>query len=136
MTAITAPTTAAKDSLLRLAMRIDAVGSGLTGLVGVPLAPRIAELSGTTPALEYSLGAFFIVYGIAVYGLSLRKHVRTVGIALVIGNLVYTALAIGVVLAGLWPLTTTGIVLTLTSGVFTLVMAELQYNGLRRMRTT
>ena len=32
------------------------------------------------------------------------------------------------------PLTTAGIVLTLASGVYTLVMADLQYLGLRRMR--
>ena len=60
MTAMTvSAATAAKDSLLRFAMRVDAVGSGLMGIVGVALAPRIAELSGTTPALEYSMGAFF-----------------------------------------------------------------------------
>jgi hypothetical protein len=39
-----------------------------------------------------------------------------------------------VVLAGVWPLTTAGVVLTLASGVYTLVMADLQYIGLRRMR--
>ena len=69
-----------------------------------------------------------------VYGLSLRTRVRTTGVALVVGNLVYTVLAVAAVLAGWWPLTTTGIVLTLASGVFTLVMADLQYLGLRRMR--
>jgi peptidoglycan/LPS O-acetylase OafA/YrhL len=135
MTAMTvSAATAAKDSLLRFAMRLDAVGSGLTGIVGVALAPRIAELSGTTPALEYSMGTFFIAYGVVVYGLSLRKRVRTTGVALVVGNLAYTVLAVAAVLAGWWPLTTTGIVLTLASGVFTLLMADLQYLGLRRMR--
>jgi hypothetical protein len=62
------------------------------------------------------------------------KHVRVPGIAAVVGNLVYTALAVLVVLAGIWPLTTMGVVLTLGTGVFTLVMADLQYVGLRRMR--
>jgi hypothetical protein len=38
------------------------------------------------------------------------------------------------VLAGVFPLTTTGVVATLGSGVFTLVMADLQYLGLRRLR--
>jgi len=136
MTAITAPTTAAKDSFLRFAIRLDAVLSGLMGIVGIPLAPRMAELSGTTTAFEYSIGAFFIAYGVAVYGLSLKQRVRRLGMILVVGNLVYTALAVVFVLAGVMPLTTTGIVLTLGSGVFTLVMAELQYQGLRRMRTT
>ena len=94
----------------------------------------MAELSGTTTAFEYSIGAFFIAYGVAVYGLSLKQRVRRLGTILVIGNLAYTALAVVFVLAGVMPLTTTGIVLTLGSGVFTLVMAELQYQGLRRMK--
>ena len=53
---------------------------------------------------------------------------------MVVGNVVYAAAAAAVVLADLWPLTTTGIVLTLASGVYTLIMADLQYLGLRRMR--
>jgi hypothetical protein len=134
MTAITAPTTTAKDSLLRFAMRLDAVVTGIGGVAGLAIAPWLAERSGTTPAFEYSMGALFIAYGVAAYGLSLRKHVRIPGVVLVVGNLVYTFGAIAVVLAGVWPLTTTGIVLTLGSGVFTLVMADLQYLGLRRMR--
>jgi hypothetical protein len=135
MTATTVSnTTAAKDSFLRFAIRLDAVLSGLMGIVGVPFAARMAELSGTTTAFEYSLGGFFIAYGVGVYALSLKPHVRRLGTILVIGNLVYTALAVLLVLSGVMPLTTTGIVLTLGSGVYTLVMAELQYQGLRRMR--
>jgi hypothetical protein len=134
MTTTALPTTAAKDAFLRFAMRLDAVLTGLMGIGGVALAPRIAELSGTTPAIEYSVGAFFIAYGVAVYGLSLTTHVRTPGVVVVIGNVVYTAAVIGIVLASVWPLTTMGVVLTLGSGVYTLVMADLQYLGLRRLR--
>jgi hypothetical protein len=136
MTAITVPaTTTAKDAFLRFAMRLDAVLTGLMGIAGVAVAPRIAELSGTTPALEYSMGALFIAYGVAVFALSLMKHVRRPGVFLAVGNVVYTVAAVGVVLAGVWPLTTMGVVVTLGSGVYTLVMADLQYLGLRRMRS-
>lgn len=135
MTTTAAPnTTAAKDSFLRFAIRLDAVLSGLMGLVGIPLAARLADLSGTTTAFEYSMGAFFVAYGVAVFGLSMQRRVRGLGTLLVIGNLVYTALAVLFVVLGVMPLTTVGVVLTLGSGVFTLVMAELQYQGLRRMR--
>jgi hypothetical protein len=136
MTAITAPATATtKDAFLRFAMRLDAVLTGLMGIAGVAVAPRIAELSGTTPALEYSMGTFFIAYGVAVFALSLMKHVLRPGVAVVVGNVVYTVAAVGVVLAGVCPFTTMGVVLTLGSGVYTLVMADLQYLGLRRMRS-
>jgi glucose uptake protein GlcU len=134
MTATTAPATT-KDAFLRFAMRLDAVLTGLMGIAGVAVAPRIAELSGTTPALEYSMGTFFIAYGVAVFALSLMKHVLRPGVAVVVGNVVYTVAAVGVGLAGAWPLTTMGVVLTLGSGVYTLVMADLQYLGLRRMRS-
>jgi hypothetical membrane protein len=50
------------------------------------------------------------------------------------GNVLYTVLAVALVLVGVFPLTTTGVVATLASGVYTLVMADLQYLGLRRMR--
>jgi len=123
-----------KDAFLRFAMRLDAVVSGVVGLAGLALAPRIAELSGTTPAVEYSLSAFFVAYGIAVYALSRQAYVRTPGRLVVAGNVGFTVAAVAVVLAGVWPLTTMGVVLTLGSGVFTLVMADLQYLGLRRIR--
>jgi hypothetical protein len=130
----TTPATVAKDSFLRFAIRLDAVLSGLMGIVGVPFAHQIAELSGTTPAFEYSIGAFFIAYGVGVYALSLGKRVTRLGAILVVGNLVYSALTVLAVLTGFWPLTTAGIVLTLGSGVYTLVMADLQYLGLKRAR--
>ena len=135
MTAITVPaSTTAKDSFLRFAMRLDAVITGVMGIAGAALAPRIAELSGTTPAFEYAMCAFFVAYGVAVFGLSRMTHVRIPGIAVVIGNLVFTVATVIMVLAGVFPLTTTGVVATLGSGVFTLVMADLQYLGLRRLK--
>ena len=61
-------------------------------------------------------------------------HVRTPGVLVTSGNVVFTVAAVAVVLAGVWPLTTMGVVLTLGSGVYTLVMADLQYLGLRRLK--
>jgi hypothetical protein len=134
MTTTTVPRTAAKDAFLRFAMRLDAVITGLMGVAGLALAPRIADLSGTTPAIEYAMDAFFIAYGVLVLGLARMTHVRVPGIAVVIGNVLYAVGALAVVLVGVWPLTTTGVVLTLGSGVYTLVMADLQYLGLRRLK--
>ena len=136
MTATTShpATTNAKDSLLRFALRLDAVASGVIGVAGLALAPRIAEWSGTTAAFEYSLSAFFVVYGVAVFALSRMRTVRTWGVLIAVGNVVFTVAAVALVLADVMPLTTTGVVLTLASGVFTLAMADLQYLGLRRLR--
>ena len=122
------------DSLLRLAMRADAVISGLTGLASVIFAHQVAELSGTTPAIEYTIGGSFIVFGFAVLALAAQPAIRTSGLVLAIGNALFSVATVVVVLAGVWPLTTTGVVLILGTGAYTLVMAELQYQGVRRIK--
>ncbi|MGE2715087.1 hypothetical protein ACQI4L_13590 [Mycolicibacterium litorale] len=129
---ITAPI-ATRDRLLRLAMRADAVLTGLAGLAALPLAGMLAELSGTTTAIEYSLAAFFIGYGVVVFGLSMLPSVRTAGLAVIAANLLYTVAAILVVVTDVWSMTGTGIALTLATGVYTAVFAELQYVGWRRL---
>lgn len=137
MTASTATATTsvtAKDAFLRFTMRLDAVLSGLVGVASVALAPRIAEWCGTTPSFEYSVGAVFIVYAAAVYGLSTGRNLRGPGVVVISANVVFTVAAVGAVLADVWPLTTAGVVAFIGSGVYTLVMADLQYLGLRRLR--
>jgi hypothetical protein len=134
MTAISTRLNESTDSLLRFAMRADAVLTGLAGVAALPLAGWLSELSGTTRAFEYSMSAFFIVYGIAVLGLAALPSVRVPGIAVIIANLLYTVAAVVLVLSDWMPLTTAGVVLTLATGVYTLVFAELQYQGWRRVK--
>jgi hypothetical protein len=134
MTAISTRLNESTDSLLRFAMRADAVLTALAGVAALPLAGWLSELSGTTHAFEYSMSAFFIVYGIAVLGLAALPSVRVPGIAVIIANLLYTLAAVVLVLSDWMPLTTTGVVLTLATGVYTLVFAELQYQGWRRIK--
>jgi hypothetical protein len=134
MSATTAPAVSTRpDAFLRLAMRADALISGATGVGLLLLAPQVAEVSGTTAAVEYATGAFFVGFGAIVLFLAARPAVRTSGLMLAIGNLLFSVLTVIVVLAGVWPLTTTGIILVLGTGVYTLVMAELQYVGVRRI---
>ena len=124
MSAITIDRTGTRDGLLRLAMRADAVITGLAGVAGIPLAGWLSELSGTTLATEYPMSAFFIAYGVVVFGLAALPSVRRAGMGVIIANLLYTVAAVVAVFAV--SLTTTGVVLTLASGVYTLVFAELQ----------
>lgn len=132
MTALTSRLNTSTDSLLRFAMRADAVLSGLTGIALLIFAPRVAEISGTTAAFEYATGAFFVVFSIAVLVLASRPAIRTSGLVIAVGNLLFSVASVVLVLADVFPLTTTGVVLVLGTGVYTLVMAELQYQGVRR----
>lgn len=134
MSATTIDRTGTRDGLLRLAMRADAAISGVVGLAGIPLAGRLAEVSGTTKAFEYGMGVFLVAYGAIVFGLAARPSVRRVGMGVIVANLLYTAAAVVFVLADVFPLTSTGVVLNLAAGAGTLILAELQYQGWRRAR--
>ncbi|QZT55820.1 hypothetical protein [Mycolicibacterium austroafricanum] len=132
-TTISARLNESTDTLLRVAMRADAVLSGLTGIGLLIFAPQVAEISGTTPSVEYTIGASFVVFSAVVLALAARPAVRRSGLVLALGNALFTVATIAVVVIGVWPLTTVGIALTLGTGVYTLVMAELQYRGVRRI---
>jgi len=134
MSATTIDRTGTRDGLLRLAMRADAAISALVGLAGIPVAGWLADLSGTTKAFEYGMAAFLIAYGMVVFGLATLPSVRRAGMAVIIANVAYTVAAIVLVLADIFPLTSTGVVLNLAAGVYTLVFAELQYQGWRRAK--
>jgi len=45
---------------------------------------------------------------------------------------VFTIAAVLAVIDDVWPLTTTGVAMMIVSAVYTLAMAELQYQGVRR----
>jgi hypothetical protein len=135
MTAITTPKLRqSNDSFLRLALRADAIASGLIGVAGIPLAGWLAEMSGTTKAFEYTMGALFIAFAVGVFALAARPSVKQTGIVIAVGNVLYTVASVVYVLADVFPLTTFGVVATLAVGVYTLVMAELQYQGVRRIK--
>lgn len=128
-----ARTLARTDAPLRLAMRADAVLTGLAGIASVPLAGTLAELSGTTTTIERSLAAFFVGYGVAVLGLAALPSVRQAGLAVIAANVVYTVASVAVVVSDVWTMTATGNALTLATGVYTAAFAVWQYRGWRRL---
>ena len=120
------------DSLLRMAMRVDAVLSGLCGIVLMAAAGPISGFTGFSKTAEFTTGAVFLVYAIVVFLAAGLKRVRTAGIATAIANLLFTVAAVVAVIE--LDLMTTGVVVTLASGVYTLVFADLQYLGVRRIK--
>jgi hypothetical protein len=135
MTAIsgsaTRPLYDSTDSLLRFAMRADATLTGLMGFAVAVAADPVSRLTGLTSGQEYSMGAFFVLYGLAVFSLAAMPDLRRAGIGVVVANIVYTLVAI--VAAELVPMTATGVAATLASGAYTAVFAGLQYLGVRRL---
>ncbi|WAJ44146.1 hypothetical protein OK015_23840 [Mycobacterium sp. Aquia_216] len=114
------------DSLLRFGMRADAT---LTGLFGVAIA-FIADFGSN---LEYVLGAFFVLYGLVVYSLTGLPDLRSVGVWVVVANVVVTLGA--VVAVDAVPMTATGVAATLAVGIYSAAFAWMQYLGVRRLQT-
>ena len=103
--------------------------------VGRPPARRLARRDiGHDDSIRVLHGRFFIAYGLVVFGLAALPSVRRAGMGVIIANVLYTVAAVVFVLADVFPLTATGVVLTLASGVYTLAFAELQYQGWRRVK--
>jgi hypothetical protein len=129
----TRPFADSTDSLLRFAMRADATLTGLAGLAVAVFADPISSLTGLSSAQEYAMGAFAVLYGLAVFSLAAVPNLRRAGIGVVIANVVCTVAAIAVVAADALPLTAAGVVATLASGVYTALFGYLQYLGVRRL---
>jgi hypothetical protein len=66
-----------------------------------------------------------------VFSLAASPDLRSVGVGVVVANVVFTLGAI--VAAGAVPMTAAGIAATLAIGVYTAAFAGLQYLGLRRL---
>ncbi len=134
MTAVTTPVLSdSTDSLLRFALRADAVLTGVVGLAGVIAARPMAALTGLTPAHEYAAAAFCVLYGAVVYFLSALSDLRRAGIGVIAANVVCTVAAIAVVETGVLPLTGIGVAALLFSAAYTGFFALAQYRGLRRL---
>jgi len=114
-------------------MRADAVLSGLCGVALIAAAGPLSGFTGLPKGVEYGIGAAFVVYATVVFLAAGLERVRPAGIATAIANLLFTVLAVAVVLARPFDLTTGGVVALLAGGVYTLVFADLQYLGVRRI---
>jgi hypothetical protein len=95
------------------------------------LADPISSLTGLTSPQEYSVGAFFVLYGLVVFSLAALPNLRRAGLGVVVGNIAFTVAAILAAESVL--MTVTGVAATLASGVYTAFFAWLQYQGVRRL---
>ncbi|MGE2737213.1 hypothetical protein [Mycolicibacterium vaccae] len=119
------------DAMLRLALRVDAVLVFLTGIAVLAAADRLSELTGLSRPIEYGFAAFSIVYGVVVLALAGIDRMRPAGVGAAIANAVCTVIA--VTAAVMLPLTGIGVAFVVAIGLYTAVMAEWQFIGVRRI---
>jgi hypothetical protein len=137
MTAITtrhaSPVDRSEAQLLRLALRADATLCAGLGLFVAMAADPLAQLSGLTATANWIAGAALVAYGVLVYSIARLPDIRTVGIAIVAGNVAFTVAIVVVLSAGWLPLTRFGDIAAVAFTVVTVALAALQYLGVRRL---
>ena len=121
------------DSLLRTSMRADATLCAGAGLLVAFAADPLSRLSGLSASSEWVGGAALVGYGAALYALAAVPWIRAVGLGVLVVNVVFAAAALGVLAAGILPLTPAGVAMVLATVAATLGFAYLQYLGVRRL---
>lgn len=122
-----------KDSLLRTAIRLDAIGVGLIGLGVAAFAGWFARLTGFTPAWSYGIAIAFVFYGIVGTWLAARPNIRPIGTGLSLFNFVGAAGQAAIVPAGVFALTGAGKAVMVAFGLWALFFGVLQLIGVRRL---
>ena len=121
------------DSLLRLAIRLDATGTGLLGLAATAFAHSLSRLSGLTLTQIYISAVAFVLYGIVGNLLAARPRIRRIGTGLSAFNFFGTAAAVVIAASAILPLTGAGTAIVLGCGAYTMFFGLLQLVGVRRL---
>jgi hypothetical protein len=124
-------TTTAPTPLLRTALRLDAVVSGLNGAAYLLIAGPLSDLLGLSAGVLRAVGIFLLVYAAAVWLVGVRPVAPAVRVVIT-GNLLWSAGSIAVVVADLGTPTTIGAVWLVLQAIVVAGFAALQIAGLRR----
>lgn len=127
---------AGRSGLLRLALWLDAVASGVVGLVLLAGSAVLPEWLGIPAGLFWPVGLFFVTYAVVVGLIGTPEVVNRTAVWVIVGlNLMWVVASVAVVVSGWLPLTTLGVVFVLAQALAVLVFADLQYLRLRRARS-
>ncbi|BBX91049.1 hypothetical protein H5U98_07340 [Mycolicibacterium boenickei] len=124
---------ATDDFLLRFALRADATVCAGVGLLVAMAADQLARIAGLSATAGWFVGAALVGYGALLYVLAGASRVRRVGIAVLAGNVSFAIVTSVAIATGWLALTGTGDELVLGFVGATVVLAWLQYRGVRRL---
>ncbi|OPC81285.1 hypothetical protein B4N89_10300 [Embleya scabrispora] len=123
--------------LLRLALRLDAIATGVVGLAALAGCALVDGALGLPTAFLAGLGAFLVLYAVGVWRIGGSDAPHRTAVRAVIGlNLVWFADSVGMAIAGLLDPTTLGTTLIVLQAVAVLGFADVQILGLRKARTS
>ncbi|MGY1803100.1 hypothetical protein ACI78T_07450 [Blastococcus sp. SYSU D00922] len=120
-------------SLLRLALRLDAVVTGANGLAYLTAAPLLDDLLGLPGGLLRGVGAFLLVYAVAVWLVGAGPRINPAAVeAVVAANVLWAIGSVVAVVTGFGSPTTVGAVWLALQAAVVAGFAVLQITGLRR----
>ena len=118
-------------------MWADAASCAATGALQVVATDTLAGLMGLPAALLLGTGVFLLAYAAAAALMASRRTPPRMLIGLVVvGNLGWAAGCGALLASGLFAVTGLGMAWVLAQAVTVVVLAELQWTGLRRSRGT
>jgi hypothetical protein len=122
-----------EGSLLRLALRLDAVASGALGVLLLAAGPLLDELLGTPLGVAWPVGLFLVAFAAALWVAASRSPVSGLAAwAVVVINLLWVVGSVATVAAGWLPLTALGVAFVLVQAAAVALFAGLELLGLRR----
>jgi hypothetical protein len=120
------------SKLLRRSLQLDAVASGALGILLLVAGPTLDDLLRIPMAVLVSVGLFLIAYAASLWIIGPRHHVPVPAVwAVVIGNLLWVAASLVVVVAGWWSPSAAGTALVLAQTAAVVLFAVLQFLGVR-----
>ena len=119
--------------LLRFALTLDAVATGLTGALVLPFAGALAELLALPSALLAGAAVVMLVYAAVLGALRARAVLPRWAVwTIIVGNAVWALDCVALALLGFVEPSTLGVVFLIAQAAVVAGFAELQYFGLRR----
>ena len=119
--------------MLRTALKLDALVTGVNGAAYLLLAGPLGELLGLAPTLLRGAGAFLLAFAALVWVAGTRERVSRAAVsAIVAANAVWAIDSLVAALVGWGSPSTTGTVWLVTQALVVGAFAELQLTGLRR----
>lgn len=116
-------------------MWADAVSCAATGALQLAFTGVLARLTGLPAPLLMGTGVFLLAYAAAAAFMASRSTPpRTLIGLVVVGNFGWAVACGALLVSGMFPVTAVGVAWVLAQAVCVIVLAELQWTGLRRSR--
>ncbi len=127
----------ASPRFLSRVMWADAVSCAATGALQLSFTGALASLTGLPVALLVGTGVFLLVYAAAAAAMASRRTPPRSLIGLVVaGNFGWAAACVALVASGAVAVTGLGMAWVIAQAITVVLLAELQWTGLRRSRAS